>query len=71
MESRERPIGDSDVGVSRHRLLNNCDHSRFKKTEAKGRDSMIRKMNISPENWNVPKKKKKSRGNCRIEKYRI
>lgn len=28
----------------------------FKKTEAKGRDSIIRKMNISPENWNVPKK---------------
>lgn len=32
----------------------------FKKTEAKGGDSIIRKMNISPENWNIPKKKKKN-----------
>lgn len=33
----------------------------FKKTEAKWGDSIIRKTNISPENWNVPKKKKKIR----------
>lgn len=43
----------------------------FKKTEAKWGDNIIRKTNISPENWNVPKKKKKSGVNCRIEKYWI